>query len=286
MTTCLVLGIIEIIVGTCRNSPVIGITIILPMAITRSTWESEDNLIAGIIVPIESCIPAISHLILAILAIQDILSYLGTLGITVFTDIYLGIEVKTNQQGSCCCLSPLTLNGRVGTKFCFFYKKWQALLQLTLYEIESLFRLHLLHRSTCGRGNQWYIAEAIEQTKIEPCTQYTTLGCKVIELRLRESKLTRSKRRQVLYDLATLHDALETSIPFGLCITSILYIILMIVISTPFATIIPPTITGRSNQLVGSKFVEYMTALDAPISMFKRTKCGSYHIVLGIIIVA
>ena len=51
-------------------------------------------------------------------------------------------------------------------------------------------------------------------------------------------------------------------------------------------TIIPPTITGRSNQLVGSKLVEHMTTLYAPVSMLKRTECGSYHIVLGIIIVA
>ncbi len=184
MTTCLVLGIIEIIVGTCRYCPHIGIAIILPMAIAWGTWEAEDYLITSIIVPVKGGIPTVCYLILAILAIQDVLSHLGTLGITVFTDIYLGIEVKTNQQGSCCCLGPLTLKGRVCSKLCLLNKKWQALLQLALYEIVDYLRLHLLHGSTCGCGHQWHIAETIEQTKVEPCSQHAALGCKVVELRL------------------------------------------------------------------------------------------------------
>ena len=184
MTTCLVLGIIEIIVGTCRYCPHIGIAIILPMAIAWGTWETEDYLITSIIVPVKGGIPTVCYLILAILAIQDVLSHLGTLCIMILANIYLGIEVKTNQQGGCTCLGPLTLKGRVCSKLCLLNKKWQALLQLALYEIVDYLRLHLLHGSASGCGHQWHIAETIEQTKVEPCSQHAALGCKVVELRL------------------------------------------------------------------------------------------------------
>ena len=59
----------------------------------------------------------------------------------------------------------------------------------------------------------------------------------------------------------------------------------MIVQSAPFATVVPPSVAGGRNQLVGTQLVQHVPALDAPESVFKGAERGTDYIALCIIVV-
>ena len=129
------------------------------------------------------------------------------------------------------------------------------------------------------------MAEGIEQTDVEPGAEHTTLGLEVVKLGVRETERLGRDLVEILYYIIALADALEAAVPLGLGVTTILNVPLVIVELAPFAAVVPPTVTGRRDELVGRKLVEHMTALDAPEGVLERTECGSHHIHLGVIIV-
>ena len=55
--------------------------------------------------------------------------------------------------------------------------------------------------------------------------------------------------------------------------------------TTPFSAVVPPSVAGGCDKLVGCKLVEHMTALDAPEGMFERTEGSTYNVHLGIVVV-
>ena len=91
MVAGLALGVVEIIAGTGGNSPPICVALILPIGITGISGETEHHLIAVVVVPVKGGIPTVSHGILAVIAIDNLLCYCGTLVIFLLTNIHLGI---------------------------------------------------------------------------------------------------------------------------------------------------------------------------------------------------
>ena len=178
--------------------------------------------------------------------------------------------------------------GRIGSKACFLGEHGYCLLQFCLDEIEYSLRLHLslsIHRHVIVANSKWYIAEGIKQSDVKPCAQHPALCLEIVKLSLRETELLRRERIKVFNDIIGLHDALEASVPFCLGIASILHVPLMIVQATPFASVVPPSVTGGSDELVGRQFVEHVPALYAPESMFKWAEGGTHDIHLRIIVV-
>ena len=51
------------------------------------------------------------------------------------------------------------------------------------------------------------------------------------------------------------------------------------------SSVIPPTIAGRSDELVGSEFVKHVPAADTPVGVLKRTEYSANHIALCIVVV-
>ena len=260
----------------------------MPETVTGSAREAEDDLVALVVVPVKGCIPTVGYLILAVLTVKDGLSHLLTLIIASLADVNLGIQIQAHQQCCSAGLGPLALNAGIGTERSLLGKHGDALLEITLDEIKDDLGLNLgfgVLGNVAVAHCQRHIAEAIEQAQVEPRTQHPALGLEVVKLGIRETIILRRELFQVLNHIVALHDTLETAVPFALGITAVFHIPLVVVQATPFATVIPPTVAGRGNQLVGSQLVEHMTALDAPESVFKRTEGCPYHVILGVIIV-
>ena len=93
MVTTFALGITEIIACACRHCPPVGIALIVPERITLIGGETKYHFVAGIVVPVESGIPAIGNLIRPIYTVYNILSHFLAIGISFFADIYSGVEI-------------------------------------------------------------------------------------------------------------------------------------------------------------------------------------------------
>ena len=78
---------------------------------------------------------------------------------------------------------------------------------------------------------------------------------------------------------------METAVPFRLCIATVFHVPIVVVQAAPFASVVPPTVAGRSDELIGCKFVQDMAALDAPKSVLERAEYSTNDVVLRVIII-
>ena len=190
--TDLILRILEPVTGLRGDRPPEHITIVMPVCTTCRAWEGEDDFVGGLVVPVEGSIPAVSYLVGAVLAVEDILSVLRTLGVVVLTDVDLCIEVEAHQEGCGTGLRPLTLRGLIATERRLASQLGQGSLQLRFDEVIDLARLYLT-RGVLARvivaHRQRDVAEGVQQTEVEPRTQHSILRLEVLELRIGEPEL-------------------------------------------------------------------------------------------------
>ena len=260
----------------------------MPIGVTGIGRETEEHLVAVVVVPVEGSIPAVGHGIFAIFTIDNFLCYCSTFIIFLLADIHFGIEVETHQKGCGTGFCPLALDRGVGAQARFLDEHGYCLLQFRLDKLEYSLRLHLclgvLRHIIVAHGER-HVAESIEQTNVEPGTQHPALSFQVVKFSLGKTKLFRRKGVEVFYHIVGLHDALKASVPFCLWVTTVFHVPLMIVQAAPFAPIVPPTVASGSDELVGRQFVEHMSALYAPESMFKWAEGGTDDVHLRVVVV-
>ena len=120
----------------------------MPVRIAFRTGECKDNLVAGLVVPIESFVPTAANLIGAISAIEDGLCHRCAVIVVVFADVNLGIEIQSHQQGGCSCLCPRSLMVLIAAQSGFLGQQGDGIFQFALNEIVDLFggnlRLNIL----------------------------------------------------------------------------------------------------------------------------------------------
>ena len=112
----LTFGVVEIITRTCRYRPPIGVALILPIGVTGICGEAENHLVAIIIVPVESSIPAVGDGILAIFPIQNLLGNHCAVVVSLLADIHLGIQIEANKKSCGTGFGPLTLYGGIASQ--------------------------------------------------------------------------------------------------------------------------------------------------------------------------
>ena len=288
MVASLALGVVQVVARTGRNGPPIGVALIVPVAIARGSRETEDDLVASVIVPVEGCIPAVGYLVAAVLAVEDGLCHVGTFLIAVFANIDLSIQIETHQEGGCTSLRPLTLQRAVAAQRRLLGQQGQTFLQVVLDEVEDHLRLDLrlsVLADVAEAHSQRYVAESVEQAQVEPGAQHAALCLQVLELGLSEAEARGVEPVQILNHVVALHNALEAAVPFRLCVATVFHIPVVVVQAAPLATVVPPTVASRGDELVGRKLVEYVTALDAPESVFERTEHGTHDVALCVIVV-
>ena len=183
----LALAVIEVIAGTGRHGPPVGVTLILPVGVAGVSGESEDDLVAVVVVPVEGGIPTVGHRILAIVPVDNLLCHFLAVAVPLFADIYLGIQVEAHKQGGSTGFGPLSLDIGIGAQFAFCHQHGDGFLEFSLDKVEDPLGLHLGFRVFAHiivADSQRHVAEGIEQTEIEPGTQHTALGFEIVKLGL------------------------------------------------------------------------------------------------------
>ena len=168
----------------------------------------------------------------------------------------------------------------------FYRKLFYAFFQLGFNELKEFIRAHIRlgilgDIRTDGQRN---IPKLVNKAKIEPGPKGAALSGKRIKGFLTHAKVLTIELCEVIHNVVALHDALEAGLPFAL---EVLFLNGpgMIVEAAPFTAVFPPVIFLPGGNLVRRQFLENLSGLNTPISVFKRTEDGPDDIHLRIVVV-
>ena len=125
----------------------------------------------------------------------------------------------------------------------------------------------------------------IQQTEITPGTHTAQLRFKTFKFTVTQTIIGRIQLVQVVQYHIALADTYIKVFPFAQPVALIDIIILMTVIHFPQTSIVPPSATSGSNQLVCGKFLVLMAYPDTAIHVLKGTEDGVDNILFRVIIV-